>query len=63
MRLLPVATFVAISSILGTRLEMRIGTKLVDASGLLSMAVFYLWVSTAAAGTSYGSYAEPIGPA
>ena len=44
VRLLPVASFVAISSILGTKLAVRFGTKLVVASGLFSMAAFYLWV-------------------
>ena len=46
VRLLPVASFVAIASILGTKLAVRFGTKLVVASGLFSMAAFYLWVAT-----------------
>jgi EmrB/QacA subfamily drug resistance transporter len=53
VHLLPVATSVAISSILGTKLAVKIGTKLVVASGLFSMAGFYLWVTTAEATTSY----------
>jgi hypothetical protein len=53
VRLLPVASFVAISSILGTKLALRFGTKLFVAGGLLLMAGFYLWVTTAAASTSY----------
>jgi EmrB/QacA subfamily drug resistance transporter len=57
VRLLPVASCVAISSILGTRLAVRIGAKLVVAAGLLAMAAFYLWVTTAAAGTGYGTIA------
>ncbi|GAC1518902.1 MAG: MFS transporter [Thermoleophilaceae bacterium] len=60
VRLLPVATCVAISSILGARLAVRVGTKLVVASGLFSMAAFYLWVSTAAAATSYGTIAAQM---
>jgi EmrB/QacA subfamily drug resistance transporter len=60
VRLLPVATFVAISSILGTRLAVRVGTKLVVASGLLMMAAFYLWVTTAATATSYGTIAAQM---
>jgi MFS family permease len=44
VRLLPVASCVAVSSILGAKLAVRIGTKLVVASGLLSMAGFYLGV-------------------
>ena len=53
VRLLPVASFVAISSILGTKLAVRFGTKLVVASGLFAMAGFYLWVTTADASTRY----------
>jgi EmrB/QacA subfamily drug resistance transporter len=53
VRLLPVASFVAISSILGTRLAVRFGTKLVVACGLSSMAAFYLWVATSSVTTSY----------
>jgi EmrB/QacA subfamily drug resistance transporter len=60
VRLLPVATFVAISSILGARLAVRVGTKLVVASGLLLMAAFYAWVSTAEATTGYGTIAAQM---
>jgi EmrB/QacA subfamily drug resistance transporter len=60
VRLLPVASFVAISSILGARLAVRIGTKLVVASGLFLMAAFYLWVTTAAATTGYGTIAAQM---
>src|ERR1700704_2106011 len=57
VRLLPVASCVAIFSILGARLAMRVGTKLVVASGLLAMAAFYLWVATVSASTGYGTIA------
>jgi EmrB/QacA subfamily drug resistance transporter len=60
VRLLPVATCVAISSIVGTRLAVRVGTKLVVASGLASMAVFYVWVTTAQAATGYGTIAAQM---
>jgi len=60
VRLLPVATCVAISSILGARLAVRLGTKLVVASGLVLMAAFYAWVTTAAAGTGYGTIAAQM---
>jgi EmrB/QacA subfamily drug resistance transporter len=53
VRLLPVAICVAIASILGARLAVRVGTKLVVASGLVSMAAFYLWVTTTSTTTSY----------
>ena len=60
VRLLPVASSVAISSILGTRLAVRIGTKLVVAAGLFSMAAFYLWVTTTSATTSYATIAAQM---
>ncbi len=60
VRLLPVATCVAISSILGARLAVRFGTKLVVATGLLSMAAFYLWVTTASTSTGYGTIAAQM---
>jgi EmrB/QacA subfamily drug resistance transporter len=60
VRLLPVATCVAVSSILGTRLAVRVGTKLVVASGLFSMAAFYLWVATTSTGTGYGTIAAQM---
>jgi hypothetical protein len=46
VRLLPVATSVGISSVLGTRLAVRAGTKLVVGVGLLMICAFYLWVSS-----------------
>jgi hypothetical protein len=60
VRLLPVASCVAISSILGARLAVRVGTKLVVASGLFSMAAFYVWVATATAATGYGTIAAQM---
>jgi EmrB/QacA subfamily drug resistance transporter len=60
VRLLPVASCVAISSILGARLAVRIGTKLVVASGLFAMAAFYLWVATSSVTTGYGTIAAQM---
>jgi EmrB/QacA subfamily drug resistance transporter len=60
VRLLPVASLVAISSILGTRLAVRLGTKLVVATGLFLMAAFYVWVTTVATGTSYAIIAAQM---
>jgi hypothetical protein len=60
VRLLPVASCVAISSIVGARLAVRVGTKLVVATGLFSMSAFYLWVTSAAATTSYGTIAAQM---
>jgi EmrB/QacA subfamily drug resistance transporter len=60
VRLLPVASLVAISSILGTRLAVRLGTKLVVATGLFLMAAFYVWVTTVGTGTSYATIAAQM---
>ena len=60
VRLLPVASCVAIASILGARLAVRLGTKLVVASGLTLMAAFYLWVTTTSATTSYVTIAAQM---
>jgi EmrB/QacA subfamily drug resistance transporter len=60
VRLLPVASCVAIASILGARIAVRIGTKLVVAAGLLSMAAFYVWVTNAASTTGYGTIAAQM---
>jgi EmrB/QacA subfamily drug resistance transporter len=57
VHLLPVATAVAVTSVIGTNLAVRFGTKLVVAGGLLMMACFYAWVSTATATLSYGTIA------
>jgi EmrB/QacA subfamily drug resistance transporter len=57
VHLLPVATSVAVTSILGTKLAVRFGTKLVVTSGLVAVACFYAWVSTASATTGYGTIA------
>ncbi len=53
VRILPVAICVAIWSILGARLAVAVGTKLVVAGGLLSLTVAFTWISTVGADTSY----------
>jgi predicted MFS family arabinose efflux permease len=45
VHLLPVALSVGISSVLGTRLAVRIGAKAVVATGLVLVTAFYLWVA------------------
>jgi hypothetical protein len=55
VHLLPVAASVGISSVLGTKLAVRFGTKLVVASGLVMVTVFYVWVAAIVApGNAYG---------
>ncbi|HEY3188705.1 MAG TPA: MFS transporter [Solirubrobacteraceae bacterium] len=53
VHLLPVAASVGVTSVLGTKLAVRFGTKLVVVTGLTCSALFFAWVSTASAATSY----------
>ncbi len=53
VRLLPVATLTAITSVLGTSMAVRTGTKQVVAGGLVSLAAGLAWTSTASESTSY----------
>jgi hypothetical protein len=55
VRLLPVAMSVAVGSVAGTQLAVRVGTKLIVTIGLVAMAAFYGWVAaTTSATLSYG---------
>jgi EmrB/QacA subfamily drug resistance transporter len=60
VHLLPVATSVGIASVLGTKLAVRFGTKLIVAGGLLFVTGFYAWVATVSAGTHYGTIAAQM---
>ena len=63
VHLLPVATSVGVASVVGTRLAVRFGTKLVVAAGLVMVAAFYVWVAAVVApGTGYGTIAAADGP-
>ena len=53
VHLLPVATSVGVMSVLGTKLAVRSSTKLVVAGGLVALAGFFAWVSTASIHTTY----------
>jgi EmrB/QacA subfamily drug resistance transporter len=53
IRMLPVAASLAIASIVGTRFAVRVGNKAVVSTGLASIALAFLWVSTASAATPY----------
>jgi hypothetical protein len=53
VRLLPVATMVGITSVVGTSLAVRAGTKLVVAGGMMSLAAGLIWTSSASASTDY----------
>ncbi|QIQ01888.1 MFS transporter [Streptomyces liangshanensis] len=55
VHLLPVAVSVAIGSTLGTRLAVRVGTKVIVTVGLALQALFYFWVASDISPTlSYG---------
>jgi EmrB/QacA subfamily drug resistance transporter len=61
VHLLPVAASVAVSSVIGTRLAVRAGTKLVVAIGLLAITAFYVWVALViTAHTTYGVIAAQM---
>ena len=54
VHVLPVAIAVAIGSVVGTPLAVKVGTKVIVAVGLAAIAVFYLWVALSiTATTSY----------
>jgi EmrB/QacA subfamily drug resistance transporter len=53
VRLLPVATAIAVASLLGTKLAVRVGNKAVVASGLAMFGATLLWIATDTASTSY----------
>ncbi|HXW35201.1 MAG TPA: MFS transporter [Acidimicrobiales bacterium] len=53
VRLLPVAGSVGASSVIGTRLAVRVGNKAIVATGLALFSGGLLWVSTGSQATSY----------
>ena len=53
LRILPFATCVGIASIVGSRVALALGTKLVVAGGLMLLAVGFAWTSTVDADTAY----------
>lgn len=53
LRQIPVALSVAVTSLLGTHLAVRLGAKAVVMSGLLIFAAGFLWISTVGRDTGY----------
>jgi EmrB/QacA subfamily drug resistance transporter len=53
LRLLPVAISVAAASIVGTKLAVRFGNKLIVSAGLAAMGVAFLWISGNSVATPY----------
>src|SRR5262252_4177736 len=54
VRLLPVAVSVGVASVAGTRLAIRVGSKLIVGSGMALFCAALAWISFAATDTSYG---------
>lgn len=52
-RMLPVAGSIAVASLIGPRLAVAIGSKIVVAAGLVSMSIAFGWSATVGASTSY----------
>lgn len=59
LRILPVATCIAIASILGANLAPRIGTKAVVSTGLAMLGSSFLWISTMSIDASYATTIVP----
>ena len=53
VRLLPVAGSVAVTSVVGTKLAVRVGNKAIVGTGLLLFATGLFWTSTASESTTY----------
>ena len=53
VRLLPVAGSVAVTSVVGTKLAVRVGNKAIVGTGLLLFATGLFWASTASGSTTY----------
>jgi len=61
VHVLPVAIAVAIGSVVGTPLAVKVGTKVIVAIGLLAITTFYVWVAlTLTQTTSYGVIAAQM---
>jgi EmrB/QacA subfamily drug resistance transporter len=53
VRILPVATSIAIAAVVGTKLAVKIGNKAVVAAGLALFGAAVLWISTLSASSAY----------
>lgn len=53
LRTVPVALSIAVGSVLGTKLAVAIGNKVIVAGGLTFLAIAFTWVSTASTETPY----------
>jgi EmrB/QacA subfamily drug resistance transporter len=60
VRLLPVAGSVAVASVIGTRLAVRIGNKIIVGGGLVLFCAALLWISTVSQATPYSVIAAQM---
>jgi hypothetical protein len=60
VRLLPVAVSVGVASVAGTRLAVRVGTKIIVGGGMALFCAALLWISFAATDTSYAIIATQM---
>ena len=60
VRTLPVAGAIAVSSVLGTKLAVRYGTRVVVCSGLTMFGAAFAWIGTVPVGVSYGTIAAQM---
>jgi EmrB/QacA subfamily drug resistance transporter len=60
VRLLPVAVTVAVASIAGTRLAVRVGNKAIVGGGLVFYCVALAWIAASSRDTSYGIIAAQM---
>ncbi|MDZ7910505.1 MAG: MFS transporter [Rhodococcus sp. (in: high G+C Gram-positive bacteria)] len=60
LRMLPVAGSIAVASLVGPRLAVAIGTKIVVAAGLMMVTVMFWWSATSQVDTSYSIIASQM---
>src|SRR5215467_3362810 len=60
VRLLPVAVTVGVASVIGTRLAVRIGNKVIVGGGMALFCAALLWISTVSQTTSYAIIATQM---
>lgn len=53
LKFIPVAVSIAVGSILGTALAVRLGNKLIVSTGLVLFTVAFVWIATLSQSTSY----------
>lgn len=62
LKFIPVAASIAVGSVLGTGLAVRLGNKLVVTTGLLLFTVAFVWIATLSESTSYAEIALQMVP-